>query len=56
MDFFIRTSLPPREGIFFDGQIFDAYTLMCDPVRSAKSRIVLVDNYVDDSVFRQLDK
>ncbi len=56
MDFFVRTSLPPREGIFFDGQIFDAYTLMCDLVRSAKKRIVMVDNYIDDSVFRQLDK
>ena len=56
MDFCIRTSLPPREGIFFDGQIFDAYTLMCNLVRSAKSRIVLVDNYIDDTVFLQLDK
>lgn len=56
MDFFIRTSLPPREGIFFDGQIFDAYTLMCDLVRSAKRLVVLVDNYIDDSVFLQLDK
>ncbi len=56
MDFFVRTSLPPREGIFLDGQIFDAYTLMCDLVRSAKRRIVMVDNYIDDSVFRQLDK
>lgn len=56
MDFFIRTSTPPKEGIFFDGQIFDAYTLMCDFVRSAKKRVIIVDNYVDDSVFRQLDK
>ncbi len=56
MDFFVRASLPPREGIFFDGQIFDAYSLMCDLVRSAKKRIVMVDNYIDDSVFRQLDK
>ena len=56
MDFFVRTSLPPREGIILDGQIFDAYTLMCDLIRSAKSRIVMVDNYIDDSVFRQLDK
>lgn len=56
MDFFIRTSLPPVEGVFFDGQIFDAYTLMSDLVRSAGHRIVLVDNYVDDTVFRQLDK
>lgn len=56
MDFFVRTSLPPQEGIFFDGQIFDAYALMNDLVRSAKQRIVMVDNYIDDSVFRQLDK
>lgn len=56
IDFIINTSLPPREGIFFDGQIFDAYTLMCDLVRSAKRSIILVDNYVDDSVLRQLDK
>ncbi len=56
MDFFVRTSMPPREGIFFNGQIFDAYSLMCDLVRSAKRRIVMVDNYIDDSVFRQLDK
>lgn len=56
VDFFVRTSLPPREGVFFDGQIFDAYSFICDLVRSAKKRIVMVDNYIDDSVFRQLDK
>lgn len=56
MDFFVRTSLPPKEGIIYDGQIFDAYTLMCDIIRSAKNRIIIVDNYIDDSVFRQLDK
>ena len=56
MDFFIRTSLPPKEGIIYDGQIFDAYTLMCDFIRSARNRIIMVDNYIDDSVFRQLDK
>ncbi len=56
IDFILNTSLPPREGIIFDGQIFDAYNLMCDLIRSAKSRIIVVDNYVDDSVFRQLDK
>ena len=56
IDFIIRTSLPPREGIILDGQIFDAYTLMCDLIRSARSRIIMVDNYIDDSVFRQLDK
>ena len=56
MDFFVRTSLPPKEGIIYDGQIFDAYTLMCDLIRSAQRRIIIVDNYIDDSVFRQLDK
>ena len=56
MDFFVRTSLPPKEGIIYDGQIFDAYSLMCDLIRSARSRIIMVDNYIDDSVFRQLDK
>ena len=56
IDFFVRTSLPPVEGVFYDGQIFDAYTLMCDLVRSARRRVVVVDNYADDSVLRQLDK
>lgn len=56
MDFFVSTSLPKQEGIFFEGQIFDAYTLMCDLMRSAKKRIMMIDNYIDDSVFRQLDK
>jgi len=56
VDFFVRTSLPPLQGIFFDGQIFDAYTFVCDLVRSAKKRIVLFDNYVDDTVLTMLDK
>ncbi len=56
MDFFVRTTLPKQEGIIYDGQIFDAYTLMCDLIRSAKRRIIMVDNYIDDSVLRQLDK
>ena len=56
IDFFVRTALPPVEGIFYDGQIFDAYTFVSDLVRSAKSRIVLFDNYVDDTVLTLLDK
>ncbi len=56
IDFILNTSLPPKKAIIFDGQIFDAYTLMCDLIRSAKSHIILVDNYIDDSVLRQLDK
>lgn len=56
IDFFVRTSLPPMEGIFFDGQIFDAYTFVADLVRSATKKIVLFDNYVDDTVLTMLDK
>ena len=51
-----NNSLPPVEGIFYDGQIFDAYTFVSDLVRSAKERIVLFDNYVDDTVLTMLDK
>jgi hypothetical protein len=56
IDFFVRTSLPPAEGIFFNGQIFDAYTFVCDLIRSAKKQIILFDNYIDDSVLKMLDK
>jgi len=51
-----NNSLPPVEGIFYDGQIFDAYTFVSDLVRSAKERIVLFDNYLDDTVLTMLDK
>ena len=56
IDFFVRTSLPPVEGIFFDGQVFDAYRFVSDLVRSAKQRIALFDNYIDDTVLSLLDK
>lgn len=54
--FFVRAALPPVEGVFYDGQIFDAYTFVSDLVRLAKKRIVLIDNYVDDSVLKILTK
>ena len=56
LDFFIRTSLPPKEGIFIDGQMFDAYAFVSELVRTAKQRIILIDNYVDDTVLTMLDK
>ena len=56
IDFFVRTALPPVQGIFFDGQIFDAYTFAADLIRTARKRIVLIDNYVDDSVLKMLTK
>lgn len=56
IEFFVRTSLPPVEGIFFEGQIFDAYAFASDLVKSARQRIVLIDNYVDESTLMQLSK
>ena len=56
VDFFVRTALPPVEGIFFDGQIFDAYRFASDLIRKAKQSIILIDNYVDDTVLTLLDK
>ena len=56
IDFFVRTSLPPVEGIFYDGQIFDAYVFATELIRSAKTRIVLIDNYIDESVLLMLSK
>ena len=56
IDFFVRTSLPPQQGIFYDGQIFDAYTFINDRIREATTRIILIDNYIDDSVLTMLAK
>ena len=47
---------PSKQGIFFDGQIYDAYTFVCDLVRKAKKSLLLIDNYVDDSVMTLLGK
>ena len=56
VDFFVRTSLPPVEGVFFEGQIFDAYKLAADLVRSARESLILIDNYVDESVLTLFTK
>ena len=56
IDFFVRTSLPPVQGIFFAGQIFDAYAFAADLVKSAKKSLILLDNYVDESVLLLLSK
>ena len=56
IDFFVRTSLPPHQGIFYDGQIFVAYTFINDRIREATTRIILIDNYIDDSVLTMLAK
>ena len=56
IDFFVRTSLPPVEGIFYDGQIFDAHVHISGLIKQAKKRIVLVDNYIDEITLTLLNK
>ena len=56
IDFFVKTALPPAQGIFYDGQIFDAYVFVSDLIKSAKKIIVLLDNYIDESVLLLLSK
>ncbi len=55
-DLQIKTSLPPNEGIFFNGQVFDAYIFVSDLIKSAKESIILIDNYIDETVFSMLSK
>jgi prophage antirepressor-like protein len=55
-DLLIKTALPPREGVFYDGQIFDAHVFVSDLVKSAKKSIMLIDNYIDETVLVLLSK
>ena len=54
IDFFVRTSLPPVEGVFYDGQVLEPFGFVNQLIRSATHRIVLIDNYVDDTVLLRL--
>ena len=56
IDFFVRTALPPMEGVFYDGQIFDAYKFATDLIKSANHSLVLIDNYVDETTLLMLSK
>ena len=56
LEFFVRAALPPKEGVFYDGQIFDAYAFASELIKSARQRIVLIDNYIDESVLLMLAK
>lgn len=51
-----KNNVEPTQGVFFDGQIFDAYRFVSDLLRQAKHSVVLIDNYVDDRVLDQLNK
>ena len=56
VNFFVRSSLPPVEGIFFDGQIFDAYVQIVNLIKQAKQSIILIDNYIDETTLTMLSK
>ena len=56
VDFFVRSSLPLVEGIFYDGQIFDAYVQIVSLIKQAKKSVVLVDNYIDETTLTMLSK
>jgi hypothetical protein len=53
---FVRSSLPPVEGIFFDGQIFDAYVQIANLIKQARQSVILIDNYIDESTLTLLSK
>ena len=56
VDFFVKTSLPPRQGVFYDGQVFDADVFLTKFILSAKRSILLIDNYVDITTLEMLAK
>jgi len=55
-DFRIKTNLPPHEGVFYDGQIFDAHLFVSNLIKTANQSIILIDNYIDESVLALLSK
>ena len=56
MDILVHSSQLPKQGIFYDGQIYDAYAFVSDLIRKTVNRIVLIDNYIDDTVLTLMDK
>lgn len=56
INFFVKTALPTKEGVFYNGQVFDAYIFVSDLIKTAKKSIILIDNYIDESVLVLLSK
>ena len=56
IDIQLQTNLPPNQGIFFNGQVFDAYAFFSEIIKKAQHHIILIDNYVDETVLIQLSK
>ena len=55
-NYFVQKSIPPIQGVFYDGEIFDAYNFVTQLIKNANKSIVVIDNYVDESVLTMLDK
>lgn len=56
INYFVQKSLPPIQGVFYNGEIFDAYQLLTRLIKMANKSIVVIDNYIDESVLTMLDK
>ena len=56
IDLQLKTNLPPNQGVFFDGQIFDAYAFVNNLLKRAKENVILIDNYIDDTVLTLFSK
>ena len=56
IDIKLQTNLPPNQGVFFNGQVFDAYIFFTEIIKNAKTEIILIDNYIDETVLIQLSK
>ena len=54
IDFFVKTALPPVEGIFYDGNVLEPFSFVNNLIRSAQKRIILIDNYIDEAVLLRL--
>ena len=52
----LEVGVAPKQGVFYDGQVYDAYTFVADLIRKAKIRLIIIDNYIDDSVLTLLTK
>ena len=56
INYFVQKSMPPVQGVFYGGEIFEAYKFMTDLIKIANESIIVIDNYIDESVLTMLDK
>ena len=56
INYFVQKSIPPVQGVFYGGEIFEAYKFMTGLIKMANETIIVIDNYIDESVLTMLDK